>query len=578
MPEGAATEAAKKPSDPDLSPDLPSSLVRGVPLEEGPPHGTLTLGGFLTEVTERFAGREALVFHEGEEVIRWSYVDLQDQATDVARSLLALGAVKGARVGVLMTNRPEFIAAVFGIALAGGIAVPLSTFSTADELAYLLDTSAISILLYERSVARKDFTEILLELEPQFGSASPGELQSTRFPYLRYGAVIGDAVAGSAVESWSAFLGRGRAVAPELVEACSATVCPGDPAAIFFSSGTTAQPKGMLNAHRAIVLQFSRQAWLLDLRTDDVRAWAANGFFWSGNFALVLGSTLWVGGSLVLQRTFDPDEALRLFEMEKVTHPQAWPHQWGQLEASPLWDGIDLSAMRYVDPSNPIAHHPTVSADWRAPFWSYGSSETFTVNTGYPGSTPVSVAGGTHGLPLPGNSLKIVDPRSSETLLRGERGEICIKGPTLMLGYVGIPLDETVDEEGFFRTGDGGYVDAQGRLVWEGRLTEIIKTGGANVSPLEVDEALMQHPDVKAAKTIGLPHDTLGEIVVSCVVLHDAPDVTESDVITFLKQKIASYKVPRKIVFLDEEELALTGTSKIKSDKLKQIALEKMAA
>ena len=104
---------------------------------------------------------------------------------------------------------------------------------------------------------------------------------------------------------------------------------------------------------------------------------------------------------------------------------------------------------------------------------------------------------------------------------RGERGEICVKGPTLMLGYVGTPLDETLDAEGFFHTGDGGYLDDAGRLFWEGRLTDIIKTGGANVSPLEVDEALAGYPGVKVAQTVGVPHETLGEVVVACIVPHD---------------------------------------------------------
>ena len=122
------------------------------------------------------------------------------------------------------------------------------------------------------------------------------------------------------------------------------------------------------------------------------------------------------------------------------------------------------------------------------------------------------------GEPLPGNTLKIVDPLTGAIVPRGERGEIAVKGPTLMLGYIGIPLDETLDEEGFFRTGDGGYIDERGRLFWEGRLNDIIKTGGANVSPVEVDGVLADHPGVKVSQTVGVPHETLGEMVVACVV------------------------------------------------------------
>ena len=117
-------------------------------------------------------------------------------------------------------------------------------------------------------------------------------------------------------------------------------------------------------------------------------------------------------------------------------------------------------------------------------------------------------------------TLKIVDPLTGDIVPRGTSGEICVKGPTLMLGYIGTPLDETLDAEGFFHTGDGGYLDEAGRLFWTGRLTDIIKTGGANVSPLEVDEILARHPAVKVAKTVGVPHETLGEVVVACVVAH----------------------------------------------------------
>ena len=116
---------------------------------------------------------------------------------------------------------------------------------------------------------------------------------------------------------------------------------------------------------------------------------------------------------------------------------------------------------------------------------------------------------------------KLWIPLAAVVIPRGESGEICVKGPTLMLGYIGTPLDETLDAEGFFRTGDGGYLDEAGRLFWEGRLTDVIKTGGANVSPLEIDEVLAKHSAVKVTKTVGVPHSTLGEIVVACVVPHD---------------------------------------------------------
>jgi fatty-acyl-CoA synthase len=145
-----------------------------------------------------------------------------------------------------------------------------------------------------------------------------------------------------------------------------------------------------------------------------------------------------------------------------------------------------------------------------------------------------------------------------------------------MLGYLGTPLDETLDAEGFFRTGDGGYLDDVGRLYWEGRLTDIIKTGGANVSPLEVDEALAGFPGVKVAQTVGVPHETLGEVVVACIVPHEGAGLQAEAVRAFLRERLASYKVPRHVLFFREDEIALTGNAKIKSSDLRQLAAERL--
>ncbi len=550
------------------------AIAAGPPLAEEPGLGPLTLPGFLREVTARHGDREALRVPGG---VRWSYRDLHERSVEVARALHAAGVGKDSRVGVLMTNRPEWLAAVFGTALAGGVAVALSTFSTAAELDHLLRVSGVTVLLFEREVGRTDFADVLTELEPALVTTAPGELRSTAYPFLRHLAVVG-ANPGGAVQDWDGFLKRGARVSTELIEATAATVQPSDTAVLFFSSGTTSKPKGIRSAHRGVTVQMWRFARMFGFGPEDtVRCWTANGFFWSGNFGQALGATLASGGTLVLQRLFDAEEAVALLESEQVTFPVAWPHQWARLADAPNWAAADLSGMTYVDRHTPAADHPTVTTDWTECGHAYGNTETFTITTCFPACTPDEVHAGSSGIPLPGVTVKITDPLTGTVLARGESGEICVKSPTLMLGYLGIPLDETLDADGWFHTGDGGRLDDADRLFWEGRLTDIIKTGGANVSPLEVDEELARYPGVKIGRTVGVPHDTLGEVVVACVVPQPGTEVDGEGLRGFLRERLAGYKVPRHVLVFAEDDLTLTGSAKIKSTDLRDLATKRLS-
>lgn len=549
------------------------SIVSGPPLEEEEGLGELTLSGWFLQVTDKWPEREALVFYENGQRISWTYADLRARAFEVARSLISIGASKGTRVGILMTNRPEFLAATFGTALAGGVATTLSTFSTKDEIQHLIDLSSCSVLLLERQILKKDFGDVLAEIEPAFATAGHGQLVSDIFPYLTHVAAVDDA--SGAIEGWSEFLARGEGVADSQVMARAHRNKPSDPGVLFFSSGSTAMPKGILSSHRGVTLQMWRWPRYYASR-GDIRAWSANGFFWSGNFAMAIGGALSSGGALVLQSTFQPEEAIALMEAESVNQIIAWPHQWAQLVAAPNWESADLSAMYYVDRTSPLAKHPAIKTDWREPYAAYGNTETFTISSTFPANTPDEMVAGSNGTPCPGNTFKILDPMTGETVFIGERGEIAVKGPTMMLGYVGIPLDQTLDSEGFLRTGDGGWFDDQGRLHWEGRLNDIIKTGGANVSPVEIDERLKKLPGVKAVQTVGIPHETLGEIVVSCIVPHEQADLDQASVQAFAKETLASYKVPRRVLFFAEDDLELTGSAKIKAADVRKLAAERL--
>ena len=237
-----------------------------------------------------------------------------------------------------------------------------------------------------------------------------------------------------------------------------------------------------------------------------------------------------------------------------------------------------MSSVCYVDPSKPASHHPSFSG----PVWTeprcYGNTETFTISSGFPANTPSAMVAESCGEPLPGNTIKIVDPDTGKAIPRGQQGEIAVKGPTLMMGYVGVPLAETLDEEGFFRTGDSGRIDEKGRVHFAGRLSDIIKTGGANVAPAEVDAVLCEYPGVKIAKTVGIAHDTLGEMVVACIVPRENIELDENSIREFLKGRIASYKVPRRVYFVLEDEIAQTGSAKIKATALRELVANRLKA
>ncbi|MCU1587746.1 MAG: long-chain fatty acid--CoA ligase, partial [Frankiales bacterium] len=202
----------------------------------------------------------------------------------------------------------------------------------------------------------------------------------------------------------------------------------------------------------------------------------------------------------------------------------------------------------------------------------FGMTETFTLVTSAPVDAPKEVVEDSHGYLLPGNAMRILHPDTRELLGPGEEGEILVKGTTLMRGYLGLPPEACFDGDGFFHSGDTGYMDDRGLLHWTGRATELIKTGGANVSPVEVETVLTKHPGLLTSAVVGLPDDLLGEIVVACVVARPDAEVDEGQVRGFVREHLSSFKVPRRVLFFSAEELPTTGTDKVQHAELRQLA------
>jgi acyl-CoA synthetase (AMP-forming)/AMP-acid ligase II len=217
-----------------------------------------------------------------------------------------------------------------------------------------------------------------------------------------------------------------------------------------------------------------------------------------------------------------------------------------------------------------FARHPTVTGDptWLMPV-GYGLSETCAFFVSHAHDADRDSTKRSMGRLLPGNELRVVDPASGAVLGVGAPGELAVRGPTLMRGYLGTEPSECFDRDGFFRTGDIGWVDADGFVHFEGRRTEMIKTGGANVSPAELEVQLRACPAVKLSRVVGLPDERLDQVVVACIVRKEGNAATEDDIRSFLRERVASYKVPKRVLFFDDGEIPMTDSAtKVRDEAL----------
>ena len=226
------------------------SYLEGPALESDPDILAWTTPAFLRAVCARYAEREAVAFVHPRDTVRWTYAELWDRTEDVARALVAAGVGKGTRVGVLMSNRPELIAAIFASGLVGAVAVPITTFATADELEYMLGLAGVSHLLLERRVAKKDFADMMRAIVPEASLSAPMPLTSVRLPHLRRLIAVDLEGEDGAIEGWSRFLAAGQTISAELVAAMTESVSPGDLATILFSSGSTSRPRACFRTTR----------------------------------------------------------------------------------------------------------------------------------------------------------------------------------------------------------------------------------------------------------------------------------------------------------------------------------------
>jgi fatty-acyl-CoA synthase len=526
-----------------------------------------TLGGLVDEMAAANPSAEAVVFR-GE---RLTYAALRDRADALARALLALGVRKGDRVALLLPNRPEWLLGAFAAAKVGAVTVAISTFSAPREIAWTLEHARPRVILTMEAFRGRGFLHAIHDLCPELARSAPGTLHSERLPEL-CAVVSVDERRHDGVYRWGDVLDRAAEVRAPTLAAAQAAVTASDIAFILYTSGSTATPKGVTLAHGNVVENGFNIGERQRLTAGD-RLWLAVPLFWSFGSANALPAILTHGGALVLQDSFEPGEALALLDGERCSVYYGMANMARAILEHPDRRKRALAAMRtgltIGLPEDVQMTMDAVSA--RELCNVYGSTETYGNCAVTDAHDPLERRLTTQGLPLPGMDIRVVEPATGRRLPPGEVGEFRVKG-RLTPGYYRDPeqTGAAFDADGFFVTGDLGLVGADGRVRFRGRLKELIKTGGANVAPLEVEAILLTHPAVQQAYVVGVPDRAKGEVGVAAVELRAGMTASAEALTAFCRERLASYKVPARIVFRRADEFPRTATGKVQKPRLRE--------
>lgn len=521
-------------------------------------------GDLIRHLAARHGDRELAVLGDR----RLTYAEADRQSAALAEGLLASGMGKGARLGLLAPNGPDWIVTWLAGSRIGAVVTLLNTYAPPPELDRALRHADTAVLVTVATHRGHDVLERLSLAVEGIVDQPHERIRARSHPYLRAVWVLGDAE-----RPWAGAVGdlvaRGADIDDGLLRAVEAEVSPADPMVVVYSSGSTAQPKGAIHTHGAVVRHGLNLARFRPLRDGD-RVYTPMPFFWVGGLSFALVRALHAGATLVCEERFEPGATLELLERERVTHVLGWPHMGPALTGHPDFPRRDLSSIRggglvELLPADVRPRDPGLIAG------SLGMTETLGPHLiDDEGRELPEAERGSFGRTLPGLEHRVVDDEGKE-VGPGEPGELWVRGYALMAGLHKREREDVFTADGWYRTGDGGWFDDDGHFFFTGRLGDLIKSGGMNVSPREVEQALEDQPEVTRAVVVGIPAGERGEDVAAAVVVRDGAGVeargggaTADELLGRLRATLSAYEVPRHLAVLtDDGQLPWLDSGKV---------------
>lgn len=525
-----------------------------------------TIGSTLDEAARRYGEKVAMVFQNAD----LTYTQLKQTSDLIARGFLSLGIGKGDTVAIWMAGYAEWAYVYYALARIGAVMVPVNTRYRPEEIEYVLNKSKASILvLKEEQPQNKDYLGLLNELCPSINSVAEC-LPNPKLPYLKKLIVASDRRISGCL-SLEDLKPRGGAISEAALAEAANKVTSEDVAMIQFTSGTTAMPKGAMLYHVAMLRGAYYGSQVLKLTEDD-RFFSPQPFFHVGGSIEVMLAPIVSGCTMIVQAYFHAGEALKLMEQHRCNVLMG--HQPHYIE---YLNHPDLKKRKLVLEKGMIFASPEVNQlvydkmGIRQLVSPYGLTETHIGGTVCAMDDSLELRMTTVGRPMPGVEIAIREPDGRQFLPDGQPGEVCMRGWCTTKGYFDDPQKtaETLDAAGWFRTGDLGVMGADGYLRLIGRIKDMIRVGGENVAAADVEAVLLKHETVKQAVAVGMPDPRLSEVVAAFVELKSHGRPTELELIDYCRLHLASFKVPRRVVFL--QEWPMTGSGKIQRYVLKEL-------